>query len=93
MKLKDADWEHGMFVQPSYMAVPKKVLVALRFAAITEKDDRTLLEVRAAFDYLFHGHTWKIASDVGFLKRTEDPTTMATDKPDLQARIMMQLSI
>jgi hypothetical protein len=93
MKLKDADWLRGMFVQPSYMAVPKKVLVALRFAAITEKDDRKQLELRAALDYLFHGHTWKIASDIGFLKRTEDPMTMATDKPDLQARIMMQLSI
>jgi hypothetical protein len=92
MKRKDADWERGLFVQPSLVVVPRKLLVAGRFAAVTE-GDRTQLEVRAALDYFFHGHTWKVASDVGFLKMTEDPTTMATDKPDVQARIMMQLSI
>jgi hypothetical protein len=94
MKLKDADADWGVFAQPGYMVVPTKVLVAARFAAITENGgDRKQLEARAALDYLFHGHTWKIASDVGFLKKTEAPTTLATDKPDLQARIMMQLSI
>ncbi len=92
MKLKTKDWEHCMFLQPGYMVVPKRVLVAGRFAAITEGEQKQL-EVRAALDYFFHGHTWKVAGDIGFLQLSENEATMTTDEPDLQMRVMAQLSI
>ncbi|HEY5920225.1 MAG TPA: hypothetical protein VIV11_01085 [Kofleriaceae bacterium] len=98
MKLKSANTQFGLFVQPGMMLVPKKMEVAARFALTTLTQagamgsvDRNQIEARAAFNYYWHGHTWKVASDIGFLKLTGDMPS--EDKGDLQIRVMMQLQI
>jgi hypothetical protein len=53
--------------------------------------DRNQIEARAAFNYYWSGHTWKLASDGGFLMFTGDMP--ASDRPDLQFRVMMQMQI
>ncbi len=98
MKIKSADPEFGFYLQPALMVVPKKAEIAARFALITLSQsaggmtfDRNEIEARAAFNYYWHGHTWKVASDVGFLKLTGDEPS--EDGGDFQLRVMMQLSI
>ncbi len=98
MKIKDADVHYGVFAQPGMMVIPKKAQVAARFAMVTLTQatptgavDRNEIEARAAFSYFFHGHSWKLASDAGFLVLTGDEPT--EDKPDLQLRLMWQMSI
>jgi len=90
MKIQDADAELGFLIQPGYMVVPKKAEVAGRFSLVTEPD-RQQIEARAAFNYYFKGHAWKLATDGGFLQFIGDGAK--DDKPDLQFRAMMQLQI
>jgi len=93
MKNKDADAELGFLLQPGLMVVPKKVQVAARFAMVTE-GDRNNIEALGAFNYYARGHQLKLSTDFGMLKKTgEDPTTMATDKPDIRIRVMGQLEM
>lgn len=99
MKIKSGDPEYGFYVQPGFMVIPKKAEVAARFALITvpavnammEEIHRNQIEARAAFNYYWHGHTWKVASDVGFVKLTGDEPS--EDGGDLQVRVMMQLQL
>lgn len=86
----------GAFGQVGYLVVPKRLLIAGRFAiAPDERDeDRNQLEGRVAVNVLWQGHAWKWATDAGVLKTTgEDPMTMQTDKPDLVIRSMLQLTL
>jgi hypothetical protein len=94
-KLKAADAQLGVLAQAGYFVVPQKTQVALRFAYAPPAVNATReqLEVRAAFNWFWEGHRWKWANDVGVLKLSgEDPTTMATDDPDVQVRSMLQLT-
>lgn len=96
IKNKSKDALYGVFVQPNMMLVPKKTEIAGRFAYITGDEavpDRGQIEARAAFNYFFKGHTYKLANDIGFVKRLGEDAMGNTDKPDLQARFMLQLSI
>jgi hypothetical protein len=93
MKLKSADARFAAFIQSGYFLIPKRAQLAGRFAFIPTTGDRKLLEVRAAFTWIWQGHSWKLATDAGFLQQTgEDPTTGAGDDPDLQLRTMAQLT-
>ncbi len=95
MKLKSADAQLGVLAQVGYFVVPKQTQVAVRFAYAppSTTGTREQLELRAAFNQYFDGHRWKWANDIGLLKlQGEDPATMATDKPDIQIRSMLQLS-
>ena len=93
MKLKSADAGFGVLVEPSYFVVPKRVQVAARFA-YAPVAARKQIEARAALNYFLQGHAWKWATDIGVLQLTgEDPTTMVSDKPDLQVRSMLQLTL
>jgi hypothetical protein len=93
MKLKSADARFAAFVQAGYFLAPKRAQLAGRFAFVPTTGDRKQLEVRAAFNWYWHGHSWKLATDVGLLQQTgEDATTMAGDDPDLQLRTMAQLT-
>lgn len=100
MILKDADPEFGVFAQPSMMILGNKAEVAGRFALVTLTQpglmpgttvDRNEIEARAAFNWYWHGHTYKLASDAGFVMLTGDEPF--SDNPDLQIRVMIQLSI
>lgn len=97
MKLKSADAGFGVLVEPGYFVIPKHAQVAARFASapiVTSTGTRTQIEVRAAINYYWQGHAWKWATDVGVLQLTgEDPTTMTSDKPDIQLRSMLQLQL
>lgn len=98
MKIKDADPEYGLFVQPSMMFL-KTAEVAGRFALTTVTQagamgasfERDMIEVRGALNYYFHGHHWKMANDVGFVMLTGDQPS--SDNPDLQIRMMLQMAI
>lgn len=93
MKIKSSDARFGAFVQAGHFLKPKRAQVAGRFALVQVSDERNLIEARAAFNWYWQGHSWKLASDIGVLRLTgEDPTTMATDEPDLQVRSMAQLT-
>ena len=86
----------GAFGQVGYMVVPKRLQLAGRFAIAPDAKtvDRNQLEGRVAVNLFWHGHAWKWATDAGVLKTTgEDPTTMATDKPDFVLRSMLQLTL
>jgi len=92
MKLKNADAQFGVFVQPGYFVLPKHAQIAARFA-LAPIATRKQIEARAAFNWYWEGHAWKWATDAGFLKLTgSDPMTMVTDKLDLQVRSMLQLT-
>jgi phosphate-selective porin OprO and OprP len=99
MKIKSGDPEFGFLLQPGMFVVPKKAEIAARFALITvpavnammEAIHRNQIEARAAFNYYWHGHTWKLANDVGFLKLTGDEPS--SDGGDFQLRMMLQLQI
>ena len=93
MKIKSADAGFGALVEPSYFVIPKRVQVAARLA-YAPVATRKQIEVRAAFSYFWQGHAWKWASDIGVLELTgEEPTTMISDKPDIQFRSMLQLTL
>jgi hypothetical protein len=89
VKVKDADPEVGLFLQPAYFLKPKKLELAGRFAMNT-LPDQNQIELRAAFNWYWEGHTWKLASDAGYVALTGD--TPVQDK-DFQLRVMMQLQI
>jgi hypothetical protein len=89
VKVKDADPEVGLFVQPAYFLKPKQLEVAGRFAMNT-LPDQNQIELRAAFNWYWEGHTWKLASDAGYVALTGDAPVQ--DK-DFQLRVMMQLPI
>lgn len=100
MIIKDADPEYGFYVQPAMFLLPKRLELAARFALITvtqpgamagETFERDQIDARAALNYYFHGHTFKLASDIGFLMFTGDEPT--SDRPDMQIRSMLQLTI
>lgn len=100
MILSGSDPELGLFVQPSMFVVPEKVEIGGRFAVNTLTQpgstpgttvERHELEARAAFNYYWQGHAWKVASDLGFTTLTGGEPS--DDGPDLQLRIMMQMSI
>jgi len=98
MKLKTDGPFYGVFAQPGYFLVPKKDELALRFAYVTggldKADlDRDSIEARLAYTHFFHGHTFKLASDAGFVQKLGTDMAGASDKPDLMLRVMMQLSI
>ncbi len=95
MKLDEEDGRIGAMIQGGYLVVPDRAHLAARFAAVQDAADRDRLqlEARLAFSWLWEGHRWKIASDVGLLQLTgADAMTMATAGPDLQARSMAQLT-
>jgi hypothetical protein len=77
------------------MIVPKHMELAARFAFTTDAPgDRNKIEALGAFNYYAHGHRMKVATDFGILQTTgSDPTTMATDDPDIRIRVMAQLEI
>jgi len=86
----------GAFGQVGYMVVPKRFQLCGRFAIAPDAKtvDRNQLEGRVAVNLYWQGHAWKWATDAGVLKTTgEDPTTMATDKPDIVVRSMLQLTL
>lgn len=92
MKLKSGDSQFAVLAQPGYFVVPKHAQVAARFA-LAPIGTRKQIEGRAAFNWYWEGHAWKWATDAGFVQLTgTDPMTMATDKPDLQFRTMLQLT-
>lgn len=91
--------DYGFYVQPAYFVVPKHGEVALRFAMVTvttpatammAETTRKELEARAAVNIYWHGHAWKLANDIGFLKFTGTDAMGNSDKPDLQIRMMLQ---
>ncbi|HEU0031107.1 MAG TPA: hypothetical protein VFQ53_10780 [Kofleriaceae bacterium] len=92
MKIAPGDFELGAFVQPGYFVVPKKVQVAGRFAFVPV-GDRTSLEIRAAFNWLWEGHAWKWMTDVGMLQLTGENAMGVKDDPDFQIRSMWQLAL
>jgi phosphate-selective porin OprO/OprP len=90
MKNKSADAEMGYLAQAGYFVVPKKLQVAGRFALVTEPEDISAIEARAAFNYFFQGHAWKIVTDAGF---TQDIGGESDDDPNLELRTMAQLTL
>lgn len=100
MILHGSDPEFGLFIQPSMFVVPDTIEIGGRFAWITVTQagampgttvDRNEIEARAAVNYYWQGHAWKVASDAGFVTLTgSDPFE---DNPDLQIRVMMQLML
>ena len=98
MKIKDAKSDWGFYVQPAWLFVPKHGEVALRFAMITVPPtmmagERKEIEARAAANLYWHGHAWKVASDIGFLKLTGVDDKGNHDSPDMQIRVMLQAAI
>jgi hypothetical protein len=92
MKIKAADPEYGLLLQPGYMIVPKHVEVAGRFG-IAKEDDGNHLEALGALNYYVHGHRMKLASDFGILMITgQDPMT-PSDEPDVRVRVQAQLEL
>jgi hypothetical protein len=88
MKLKSADAQMGFLVQAGYFVMPKKLLIAGRFAAHETADpDTNELEGRLAVNWHFAGHAYKLANDIGFLKATGE-----ANKPEIQVRLMAQLT-
>ncbi len=92
MKIKSADAQYGVLVQPGFFVVPQHFQIAGRFA-YAPVGARKQLEGRAAFNYYWQGHNWKWATDVGFLKLTSEDAMGVKDKPDYQLRSMLQLML
>lgn len=93
MKLKSADATFGGMAQAGLFVKPKRAELVARFSLAPVTTDRDQLEVRGGFNWYWEGHRYKWATDVGMLKTTgTDPTTMASDDPDLLVRSMLQLS-
>jgi len=93
MKIKTGDAQLGALAQVGYFVTPKEAQVAARFAIAPAAGTRKQLEARGAFNWYWEGHAYKWSTDVGVVQLTgEDPITMATDKPDLQVRTMLQLT-
>ena len=58
----------GYHAQASYMIVPPRVEVAVRYAAInpdTDVDDAQVRELRGVLGYYWQGHGLKLLADVG----------------------------
>jgi hypothetical protein len=87
VKVGDADMDLGFLLQAGYFVVPETAEFAARFALIPDEAamDESLMETRLAFDWYFHGHNFKIATDAGFLSST------AADTNDIQVRSQVQL--
>jgi hypothetical protein len=94
MKLAGADARAGALVQAGYFVIPARAQVAARFAVAPTTGTREQLEARAAFDWYWQGHAWKLVSDAGVLQETgDDPMTGLGADPVLQVRVMAQLTL
>jgi Phosphate-selective porin O and P len=91
-KVPGVDAQVGALFQAGYFVTPKQVQLGGRFALHQVVGDRYQLEGRAALNYYFAGHGYKIATDYGFLQLTGKDAAGVKDKADLQARIMAQLT-
>ena len=87
LKVGEADLDLGFLVQAGYFVVPRTAEFAARFSLIPDEAamDESLMETRLAFDWYFHGHSFKWATDAGFLSST------AAETNDLQVRSQIQL--
>ena len=87
VKVGDADMDLGFLLQAGYFVVPETAEFAARFSLIPDEAamDESLMETRLAFDWYFHGHNFKIATDAGFLSST------AAETNDIQVRSQVQL--
>ncbi len=94
MGFRDKKTGLGAHVQAGYFVVPKKMQVAARFAFIPDAKDaeENDMEVRGAFNYFFHGHQWKWATDFGFQKSGAAGGLFKVTDPQLQLRTMAQMS-
>ncbi len=90
----DSEAELGANVQAGFFLTPKKVQVAARFSFVpTAADpDRKNLEIRGAFNYYFHGHSWKWATDFGITQTTGEDEDGVADKANVEVRSMAQLT-
>jgi len=92
MKLKSAPAQLAAMAQGGYFVIPGKAQIAARFAVVPAGATH-LLETRVAVNWYWRGHSWKLASDGGVLIETgHDPATNQRDRPDLQVRVMSQLT-
>jgi hypothetical protein len=87
LKVGEADLELGFLAQAGYFVVPETAQFAARFSLIPDggAEDESLMENRLAFDWYFHGHSFKWMTDVGILSST------AAETNDLQVRSQIQL--
>ncbi|HET9627098.1 MAG TPA: porin [Kofleriaceae bacterium] len=93
MKIKTADAAYGGLAQAGMFVVPKQVEVAAQVAVSPTTGDRKLVENRAAINWYWAGHPWKLASDIARTVQTgRDPTTLAKDHAVYQVRSMVQLT-
>ncbi len=94
-RITNIELEYGVLVQPGYFVIPKHAQIAARFAYSPDRPGgRDEIEARAGFTWYWHGHDWKLATDVGVQQFTEDdPLTMKADKPDVQVRSTLQLAM
>jgi hypothetical protein len=95
MKLAAADAQLGAFGQAGQFVLPERAQVAARLAVAPSTvpgSDRQQLEARAAFNWFWEGHRWKLATDVGVLRLTGRDGSGARDAADLQIRSMAQLT-
>ncbi|MBK7538064.1 MAG: hypothetical protein IPI49_22365 [Myxococcales bacterium] len=91
-KLAGGDTELGALLQGGYFVTPKQLQLAGRFAFHQAPGDRNQLEGRVAVNYYLAGHSYKLASDAGFLQLTGEDAMGVKDKADLQARVMAQMT-
>jgi hypothetical protein len=108
-RVQSPDWKFGFYVQPSYLVIDTHLEVAGRFAWVQTIADafqfvppqlsfgRDEIETRAAVNWYFHGHTFKVSSDGGFLLLLGDEgdpaVVTSSNQPNLQLRVMLQLQI
>jgi phosphate-selective porin OprO/OprP len=90
MAFVDKQTGFGFHAQAGYFVMPKKAQIAVRFAQIPDSADadKNDIEARGAFNWYFHGHQWKWATDFGMTKAGAGAVTDA----QLQLRTMAQLT-
>jgi hypothetical protein len=76
----------GFTGQAGYFFMPRKAQVAARFSMVPDGDENEI-EARGAFNWYWHGHSWKWATDFGIIQSTADGAD-----PDIQVRSMAQLT-
>lgn len=91
-KLAGGSTDLGGLLQAGYFLTPKKVQLAGRFALHEISEDRARLETRAALNYFLAGHAFKVASDAGMVMDTGEDAAGESDKPELQLRVMAQMT-
>jgi hypothetical protein len=90
----------GAHVQAGYFVMPKKAQIAARYAFVPNEGDpdKTDMEIRGAFNWYFHGHQWKWATDFGALVpgaaggSIGGLSVKTTDSAQIQIRSMAQLT-